>query len=49
MDPNKFIWSVSLYFCKGEYYYYSFTLINCPLLHILVSLYWQVVELNFLC
>ena len=27
MDPDRFIWSGILYFHKGEYYYYSFTLI----------------------
>ena len=37
MDPDEFNWSITLYLIKGEYYYCNFSLINCPLLHVLVS------------
>ena len=37
MDLDEFNWSITLYLIKGEYYYCNFSLISCPLLHVLIS------------
>ena len=37
MDLDEFNWSITLYLIKGEYYYCNFSLIRCPLLHVLIS------------